>query len=89
MCDLANHGRYQIDEETLAKIQDVFLSGYCDNAQTFAEIHRVYEESGYVMDPHTAVGSHVLHQYALSEPTIYYPLLLRLNLQEMYYAHCK
>ena len=70
MCDLANHGRYQIDEETLAKIQDVFLSGYCDNAQTFAEIHRVYEESDYVMDPHTAVGSHVLRQYALSEPTI-------------------
>lgn len=67
MDELARTGRYQVDEETLQKIRNVFLSGHCDNAQTSLQIERVYRSCGYVMDPHTAVGSYVLEQLALTE----------------------
>lgn len=70
MDELARMGRYQVDEETLQKIRDVFLSGHCDNAQTSLQIERVYRSCGYVMDPHTAVGSYVLEQLALTEPCV-------------------
>ena len=70
MDELARVGRYQVDEETLQKIRDVFLSGHCDNAQTSLQIERVYRSCGYVMDPHTAVGSYVLEQLALTEPCV-------------------
>ena len=62
MDELARMGRYQVDEETLQKIRNVFLSGHCDNAQTSLQIERVYRSCGYVMDPHTAVGSYVAVQ---------------------------
>ena len=70
MDELAQTGRYQVDEETLQKIRNVFLSGHCDNAQTSLQIERVYRSCGYVMDPHTAVGSYVLEQLALTEPCV-------------------
>ena len=70
MDELARVGRYQVDEETLQKIRNVFLSGHCDNAQTSLQIERVYRSCGYVMDPHTAVGSYVLEQLALTEPCV-------------------
>lgn len=70
MDELAQMGRYQVDEETLQKIRNVFLSGHCDNAQTSLQIERVYRSCGYVMDPHTAVGSYVLEQLALTEPCV-------------------
>lgn len=70
MDELAQTGRYQVDEETLQKIRDVFLSGHCDNAQTSLQIERVYRSCGYVMDPHTAVGSYVMEQLALTEPCV-------------------
>lgn len=70
MDELARMGRYQVDEETLQKIRNVFLSGHCDNAQTSLQIERVYRSCGYVMDPHTAVGSYVLEQLSLTEPCV-------------------
>ena len=70
MDELARMGRYQVDKETLQKIRNVFLSGHCDNAQTSLQIERVYRSCGYVMDPHTAVGSYVLEQLALTEPCV-------------------
>ena len=36
-----------------------FCGGFSDQKETAAEIKRVYEKYGYVMDPHTAVGSAV------------------------------
>lgn len=39
-----------------APIDPVFSAAAVDDAATVATIRRVYEESGYVADPHTAVG---------------------------------
>ena len=40
-----------------------FVSGYADEAQTAAEIRAVFENDGYVIDPHTAVASSVYRRY--------------------------
>ena len=40
-----------------------FAGGYATEAQTAQEIRTVYEKSGYVLDPHTAVASCVYHTW--------------------------
>ena len=53
---------------------DVFWGDCADNKDTLAEIRRRFREDHYLMDPHTAVGGHVLRQYRLaandSTPTV-------------------
>ena len=40
-----------------------FCGGFATREQTAQEIGRVYQETGYVLDPHTAVASSVYHAY--------------------------
>ena len=62
MAGLANNGRYTITDSMKAQLKD-FESGWAGEDQTFAEIRRVYNKTGYVMDTHTAVASAVYHDY--------------------------
>ena len=55
--------RYDIGHERLRALREVFAGGFTDDAGTLAEIRRAYEAEGYLMDPHTAVASHVLRAY--------------------------
>ena len=59
---LKETGKYTITEEMRAQLGD-FVSGYADEAQTAAEIRAVFENDGYVIDPHTAVASSVYRRY--------------------------
>jgi threonine synthase len=43
--------------------QDTFIAQYCNEKETISEIKRVFEEYDYVIDPHTAVASHVASTY--------------------------
>lgn len=52
--------RYAVDGDTLARIRESFSCGYADEAATRAAIRRVYDETGYICDPHTAVAFSVL-----------------------------
>lgn len=63
MRDLAETGRYTVDEALRRAVQSVFAAGYCDDAQTAETIRQVYRQSGYLMDTHTAVAYHVLEEY--------------------------
>ncbi len=58
MQSLTNKGRYEITEDMRKKL-DCFEAGFATEEDTQKEIRRVYEESGYVLDPHTAVASFV------------------------------
>ena len=60
---LKKDGVYDIGEEKLQTMQQTFFADYADDNMTRAEIRRVFNEYGYVMDTHTAVASHVLHTY--------------------------
>ncbi|MCD7763471.1 MAG: threonine synthase [Lachnospiraceae bacterium] len=58
MKQLNQTGRYTVTEEMRTAMAD-FAGGYATEEQTFAEIRRVYQAGGYVLDTHTAVASAV------------------------------
>ena len=62
MQNLTASGRYEITEEMKAAMDD-FRGGYATGEQTAEEIKRIYEQTGYVLDTHTAVASSVFHAY--------------------------
>lgn len=61
MEDLKNTGRYDVGADMLARMQELFGAGYCDDDRTREVIKDVYEKTGYVLDPHSAIG------YALAD----------------------
>lgn len=62
MEDLTNGGSYTITEEMKDCLKD-FYGNYCTEEETARTIKRVYEESGYVLDTHTAVAAGVYEKY--------------------------
>jgi len=62
MASLASAGKYSVTEKMKSGLKD-FASGWADEEQTAAEIKRMYQTAGYVMDPHTAVASAVYQDY--------------------------
>ena len=62
MGSLVATGQYQLSNFD-ADILDLFAAAYADEAETAAEIKRVYEASDYIEDPHTAVASAVYQKY--------------------------
>lgn len=56
MEDLKNRKKFSIDEETKKKLQEHFFAGSVTNTECLESIKQVFNETGYVMDPHTAVA---------------------------------
>ncbi|MCX6564982.1 MAG: threonine synthase [Candidatus Aminicenantes bacterium] len=52
-------GRFQIDAETKKAIDALVVPGWADEPRVFAEIKNVHEETGMIIDTHTAVASAV------------------------------
>jgi threonine synthase len=71
MADLAKSGRFTIPEPALAKVRADFAAGRADEAETRATIRSTYEATGFLPDPHTAVGLAVAARFARpGSPTI-------------------
>jgi len=66
MNSLKNEGVYAIDADTHKKISNVFWGGYTNEAETLETIKCIYEDYGYVIDTHTAVGIDVYDKYVIS-----------------------
>ena len=62
MKSLNQHGQYELTDFDSA-ILELFAAEYATEAETAAEIKRVYEVSDYIEDPHTAVASAVYQKY--------------------------
>lgn len=60
---LASEGKYEISADVKAKLQEEFCGGFCDDEQTKATIHAIYEKYGYTCDTHTAVAVKVYNDY--------------------------
>ncbi|WP_131195139.1 threonine synthase [Lichenihabitans psoromatis] len=56
MANLAQAGQFTIAPEPLARIRADFDSERVDEAGTQAEMVRTFEETGHILDPHTAIG---------------------------------
>ena len=63
MSQLSEKGEYKIPAELREKLSNDFTGGFCDDISTKSEIKRVFDESGYLIDTHTAVASKVLTDY--------------------------
>lgn len=62
MEQLGREGKYEITEEMKEKLQE-FYGNYANEEETAQIIRQVYEETGYVLDTHTAVGKAVYEKY--------------------------
>lgn len=62
MSDLKTNGNYTLPAKVHRYITDLFSAGSADQAQTFKTMGQVYERSGYLADPHTAVAMRVAEQ---------------------------
>ena len=73
MDSLNSTGIYEISDEMASKLAD-FVGGYATEDDTAKEIHDLYEDTGYVIDTHTAVASSVYKKYVLdnedNKPTV-------------------
>ena len=66
MDDLAQKGVYDIGESARSAVQGVFEGGWCDDAQAGCAIAETWQQSGVLLDPHTAVAAKVLGDYRKS-----------------------
>ncbi|MBD5485374.1 MAG: threonine synthase [Lachnospiraceae bacterium] len=62
MAALTATGCYEISEQMRVQLAD-FYGGYADEKETAGRIREMYENTGYVLDPHTAVASAVYQKY--------------------------
>lgn len=60
---LAQTGRYEVTDKVKKVLKEEFYGGYCDDNQTKATIHDVYEKYSYTCDTHTAVAVKVYEDY--------------------------
>ena len=64
MSDLAAGSTFTIAEGPLARIRDDFAGGRTDEAETAATIRETWQTTGFLPDPHTAVGLAVARRFA-------------------------
>ena len=60
---LSSNGEYTITKEMMEKLS-CFVGGYASEAETAANIKKVFDKAGYVMDTHTSVASCVYYDKA-------------------------
>lgn len=63
MNQLNTNGEYVVPEEIMSKMQELFDADCCNDKETMATIRKTYDEYGYTMDTHTAVGKNVYDKY--------------------------
>ena len=62
ICALSDGGEYTITEDMKKGLVD-FYGNYCSEEETGEAIHATYQNSDYVIDPHTAVAAGVYKKY--------------------------
>ncbi len=62
MESLKQHRKFSITDDALKQLQARFSAASVDDAATLAAIASVHKDSGYTLDPHTAVGVQASHQ---------------------------
>jgi threonine synthase len=56
MSDYAEEGNFALNETELGEIRHLFSAHRCDEAETDRVIGQIHEQTGYLADPHSAVG---------------------------------
>ncbi|MCL1791338.1 MAG: threonine synthase [Peptococcaceae bacterium] len=66
--ELALSGRFRVGADVIARCGREIWAGWCGEEETLSCIRRVFEQWGYVLDPHTAVGYKVYGDYRCVAP---------------------
>ena len=70
MAGLGQSGAFTVPGDALAEIRRDFDAGSASEAETAATIRDTLEKSGYLADPHTAVGLSVAGRFATASPMV-------------------
>lgn len=70
MTDLSTNKGFEVDGETLNKMQSTFKGFSTDSEECFQAIRSAYEDYGYLMDPHTAVAYNAARQLKGDRPVL-------------------
>jgi threonine synthase len=70
MGSLARDGRFQVDRDTFAKIRDLFSADYVGNDESLDTVRELFAETGYLLDPHTAVAWEVAERLRERDPLL-------------------
>ncbi len=65
MRDFAEKGKYELNESAKARLMKDFSGGVATPEETEAEMRRMRQACGYVLDPHTAVATAVARKLGL------------------------
>jgi threonine synthase len=69
MASLAQSRRFVIDADALGHVRSAFSAGRADQEETAATIRTIRKETGYLLDPHSAVGVAVAEKES-RDPTL-------------------
>ncbi|WP_068081296.1 threonine synthase [Polycladidibacter stylochi] len=67
MASLKQSGAFTLSQNTLDEIKKLFAAGRASEEQTKATIKQTLDDSGYLMDPHTAIAAHVAKSFTTAE----------------------
>jgi len=70
MASLAETGRFRVDPDTFKAIRDLFSADYVSNDESLTTIREVFEETDYLLDPHTAVAWEVAERLRERNPVL-------------------
>lgn len=70
MNELADNKRFQVDRDTFIAMREVFSGDFVTNDESLQVVKRVFDESGYLMDPHTAVAWEVAERLRGADPVL-------------------
>lgn len=70
MTDLRERRTFRVDEETFARLRATFASDSIDNKTCLATVKKVFDEHGYLIDPHTAVAYQVAENLRGENPVL-------------------
>jgi threonine synthase len=70
MHSLAQTGRFQVDAETFRRIRELFSADYVGNDESLKTIREVHKDTGYLLDPHTAVAWEVAERLRERDPVL-------------------
>ncbi len=70
MEELSANRRFQIDRETFRAMREFMAGDFVTNDESLCTIKRVFDETGYLMDPHTAVAWEVAERTRDDNPVL-------------------
>jgi len=70
MHELQTKKKFTVDNQTKRMLQQTFIADWVPNAVCLVQIKRVFDKTGYLMDPHTAIAQKVAETFSSKKPVL-------------------